>query len=374
MEQKDYMVSMLSVIYQNRMRLLYLGLVTLVVTAAITLTIPNYYKAETIFYPTSEDMMKPEKIFGGSTTDLRFYGTDLEMDRLLATAQSGAVLDHLIDEFNLSERYNIREGSRNWRSKLRKKLLSYYDVKKTRFDGISLSVEDVDPIVAAEMARSARKKISAQTAGILKSAQGEMIRTIEENVTNKERLLQQLRDSLQHLRQEFGIYNVETQSEQFSDMITRLESNLQKERIRFDRLSSNPRISRDTVIYLEANLMGMEEQYRYLMGTEGEESPTGLRRFNQGMGLVDMLENQVEKENAQLSYDKIRLKNYRAAYDSPYSAVFVIQEAIPPDEKSWPRRSLIVLGAVFIALFLGVLGLLLVESVDPKTIDRIRKK
>jgi len=374
MEQKDHLISLAAVLYKNRLRLLYIGIAAFVISAVISLTIPNRYQATTIFYPASEDMMKPEQLFGGSTSDLRFYGTDLEMDRLLAIAQSSAVLNYLIDEFDLSERYGIREGSRNWRSRLRKKLLKYYDVSKTRHDGLQLSIEDADPDVAAEMARRAREKISELATDVIKSAQGKMIATIESNIREKEDILGLIRDSLQILRQEYGIFSVETQAEQYSGMISKLESNLQRERVRFDQLSSNPRVPRDTIIYMEANLLGMEEQYRFLRGEEDLEAPTGLMRFNKGMGLVKVLQNRFERENNQLAFDKIRLKNYQAAYNSPFSSVFVIQEAEPPDEKSWPRRSLIVLGAVFGALFLSALGLLVVESVDFKKLDRIREK
>lgn len=373
MEEKDNLISLASVLYRNRKRIILLGAVTFVVAAVITLLMPNYYKSTTLFYPTSEDLMKPEKIFGGSSSDLRFYGTDVEMDRLLAIAESPQVLDRLIDKFNLAERYGIKEGSRQWRSRLRNRLLKHYEVRKTRFDGIELSVEDTDPEVAAAMATAAREIISEMATSVIRTAQKRMINALEDNIGEKEFLVNEIRDSLRIVRERYGIFNVESQAEQFSGLITKLETDLQKERVRFETLSSNPRIPRDTLAYLEANLLGMEQQYRFLTG-EGATELTGLQRFNQGMGVVAMLENRFFRENNQLGFDRLRLKNTRAAYEAPYDAVFVIQEAVIPDEKSRPKRSLIVLGAVFGAVVFYSLGLLLMHSIDLSVIERIRKE
>lgn len=371
MEPKDNLLSILQLLYRFRKKLIYLALVTFVVAAAITLMIPNYYKASTVFYPTSEDMTKPEAIFGGSDREIRFYGSDIELDRLIAMSQSPELLNHLVEEFDLTDRYGIPEGSKNWRSRLHNRLHKLYNVKKTQYDGVELSIEDTDPEVAAEMVISAREKISEIATDILKSAQNRMIQSLESNIAQNEILLHEIRDSLRTLRQRYGIYSVETQAEEYSSLLTQLESKLQKERTRYQKLSENSRIPRDTLAYFEANLMGMEEQYNYLTGEEGDEF-TGLRRFNQGMGGIRILESRFTRENNQLSFDRIRLKNFQAAYETPYSAVFVLQEAFPPDEKSRPKRSLIVIGAMFFVLFFAVLGILIFNSIDQKTLERIK--
>jgi capsule polysaccharide export protein KpsE/RkpR len=372
MEQNDKIASLLNVLYRNRNRLLILAAITFVVTAAIALTMPNYYKSETVFYPTSEDMMKPEMIFGGGDRDLRYYGTDLELDRLLSISESPHLLDFLIEEFNLAERYGIKDGSRERQSRLRNKLRKHYDVKKTRHGAVELSIEDTEPEVAAQMTRAAREKVSEIATSIIRTAQAEMIETIEKSIEEKETLLVEFKDSLRTLREKFGIFSAEAQAEQYSTIITKIETDLQKERVRFERLSANPNIPRDTIAYLEADLMGLEQQYRFLTG-EGTEELTGLQRFNQGVGLVEIINNRFQRENTQLTYDRMRLKNVKAAYNAPYSAVFVLQEAIVPDQKSRPKRSIIVGGAVLGVLVFATFGLLLFHSIDPKLAERIRK-
>jgi tyrosine-protein kinase Etk/Wzc len=370
MEGKDQIARIATSLYRNRKRLLFLGLIAFVLSAVISLTMPNYYEATTVFYPTSEDLIKPEKLFGGAQTDLRFYGTDAEMDRLMAMAQSPELYDYLIEKFVLTERYGINVGSRQWRSKVRNKLDKHFTIRKTRFDGIELSVEDTDPEIAAQMANSARHKLAEIAERVLKTAQWSMIETMEQSIVEKELLVSMLRDSLVRARQYFGIYNLDAQSEHFAGLISQLETDLEKERVRFEILSSNPRVSRDTLTYLEANLRGMEQQYRFL--TEGDdEELSGLRRMNKGMPLIQMLQSQHYREYTQLDYDRMRLKNFRAAFNAPFNAVFVIQEAYPPDRKKRPKRSLIVLGSVFFVVFFGALGIVAMESVDKDTLKKI---
>ena len=373
MEGKDQIARIAISLYKNRKRLAYLGLIGFILSAAISLTLPNYYEASTVFYPSSEDLIKPEKLFGGAQTDLRFYGTDMEMDRLMSMAQSPELTDYLIDQFNLTERYNINKEERHWRSRVGNKLNKHINIKKTRFDGIELSVEDTDPEIAAQMANSARKKLADIAERVLKSAQKSMIKTLEQSIIEKEVVVSMLRDSLVATRQYFGIYNLDAQSEHFAGLISQLETGIEKERVRFEILSANPRISRDTISYLEANLRGMEQQYRFL--TEGDkEQLSGLRRMNKGMPLIQMLQSQHYREYTQLDFDRMRLKNFRSAYNAPFNAVFVIQEAYPPDRKVRPKRSLIVFGSVFFVLFFGALGIIALESIDKESLKKITQE
>ncbi|TVQ47131.1 MAG: hypothetical protein EA362_06935 [Saprospirales bacterium] len=370
MKEKDQIANIASALYRNRKRLIYLGLIAFVLSAAITLLMPNYYEATTVFYPTSEDLIKPEKLFGGAQTDMRFYGTDAEMDRLIAMAQSPELFDYLIEKFELTERYGIAPDSRQWRTRVRNQLDENLTIRKTRFDGIELSVEDTDPEIAAQMANSARERLASIAERVLKSAQKNMIETLDKTVMEKEVMVSILRDSLVRMRQYYGIYNLDAQSEHFAGLISQLETDLEKERVKFDILSANPRISRDTLTFMEANLRGMEQQYRFL--TEGdEEQLSGLRRMNVGMPLIQMLQSQHYREYTQLDYDRMRLKNLRAANRAPFQAVFVIQEAYPPDRKVRPKRSLIVLASVFFVIFFGALGIVAIESIDKDTIKKI---
>ena len=372
MEPQDKIISLANVLYKNRIRLIVLGLVTFVVSAAITLTMPNYYKSETIFYPTSEDLLKPDVIFGETDADMRFYGTDIELDRLLSIAESPQLYEFLIEQFNLSERYGIEEGSRQWRTRLRNRLDKNYEVRKTRRGAVELSVEDTDPEMAMEMARAARGKISDLAASIIRKAQAEMLEVIQRTVGEKEGMVVNLKDSLRTLREKYGIFSVEAQSEMYSSIITELESRLQRERVRYDRLASNPSISRDTIAFMEANLMGLEQQFRFLTG-EATDELTGLQRFNEGVGQFELVKNRFERESNQLTFERIRMKKIIAAYEAPYSAVFVVQEAFPSDEKSRPARSLIVGGAVLGVLLFSTVGLLLFHSIDPELVERIKK-
>jgi hypothetical protein len=45
------------------------------------------------------DVMKPEHIFGNSTKEMEYYGTGVDLDRMITVAQSGELLDLMIDFF-----------------------------------------------------------------------------------------------------------------------------------------------------------------------------------------------------------------------------------------------------------------------------------
>ena len=105
MEQKENLLDILRVLLLWKKPLLYTSLGIGLLTALISLVLPNYYQSTTIFYAASMDQAKPGHIYGTATTDTDFYGNDHDNDRLLTFAESGEVSTYLINKFNLYTHY-----------------------------------------------------------------------------------------------------------------------------------------------------------------------------------------------------------------------------------------------------------------------------
>ena len=122
---------------------------------------PNYYKSTTVVYAASPTLANPDPIGGGEKL-YYIYGTGEDLDRLFSLANSGEVKNYLINRFDLASHYDIDTTSAKGKAKLFTKFNKLYETKKTKYDGLQLSIEDTDPTRARDMVTAAREKISTR--------------------------------------------------------------------------------------------------------------------------------------------------------------------------------------------------------------------
>ena len=82
---------------------------------------------------------------------------------------------------------------------------------------------------------------------------------------------------------------------------------------------------------------------------------TAKRSGAEGGFLVDLV-------HAESTEEAQRLRQNRAAFTTPFSAIHVIQTGEIPVVKSRPVRSILILAAMLAAVIFGILGLLLAEN------------
>ena len=130
---------------------MYISAGVFVVSCLLSLLLKNYYQGKTVFYAASQDLFKPEKVFGGGTTEMYYYGSGEDIDRILTVGNSHVVLDFLIDSFDLWKVYKIKPGTPKAKFKMRKAFRENYNILLTKQDALELTVEDTDPARAAAM-------------------------------------------------------------------------------------------------------------------------------------------------------------------------------------------------------------------------------
>ncbi len=313
----------------------------------------NYYMSSTEFYAASPDLAKPAPV-GREAGDRKYYGEEEDIDRVLSIAESGQILSFLIQKYNLYEHYDIDTSNIRAPFRVAKKLKGLYDVVRTKYDAILISVEDKDPKIAASMVNDARDQIEAIARALIKESQQKQITTFRDNINDKEQEIKTLGDTLQRLRAHYNIYNTITQSEVLPELVAKAQSKLIRTQTKFDLLSKDRSIPRDTLIYLEAEIAGLQYEVSGL-----NES---LVVFNKGMSKIQVLTEQHEEARSQLALDKERLKQLVAMNNSDFKALYVIEPGAVPIVKSRPKRSIIVIAACVLAFLFSAIGVLLLET------------
>lgn len=362
MQQRDNLLGVFSAIYRWRKTIRNICALTFVGSVALTLTLHNYYKATTIFYPSSPQVANPELIFGTTGQATEYFGSDRDLDRMAEIANSNEVVDFMLHRFNLYVHYDIDSTDREGPHDVREEFRELYSAQKNKNDAIELSIEDTDPKVAAQMANAARDKINEIGQRLIKENQGRLLAAFEDNIHRKTAELAMLGDSLKRLQAKYNIFNVGAQGEQLSTLLAQAESEIVRSQAKLEVLQGNPLIPLDTIEYIKANLRASERQRQSLTAANPKGDNLSIKSFNEGLPLVSVISDLHYQARKQLSYDKERYNQIKAAFNTDIPSLQVVEKAEPPLIKSRPRRSILVIVSVLAAFLFSVIGVLVADS------------
>lgn len=348
MEQRENVLDVLRLVYAWRKIILGFTLLVTFSSAIISLFLPNYYQATTTFLAANPNQARPEVLFGKSNTGVELYGTDDDMDRILAIAASNELIDYLVDSFDLFDHYRINAAHPKARFKVRMHFRKLYAIQKTKLNALELTVEDQDPELAAAIANAARNRIDVIAEGLVKAGQEATLRSYEENLAIKAQQLKTLGDSLQFLRSTYQIFNTAEQSERLTERMVETQSNYVRNKGRLESMRKNPRIPRDSVAFAEALVEGLKQ--------EVDSLNTRLDLLNRGQITIGVLENQYFSANGVFGEDIERAKLMRASLAADVPAVILVESAEVPVIKSRPKRSILVLTSGILSFMFGVLA------------------
>jgi tyrosine-protein kinase Etk/Wzc len=360
---KDSLLPILGTLYPYRRMILWVTAGAFVLSLGGSLLLHNYYQGKTIFYAASQDLFKPEKVFGGGQSEMYYYGSGEDIDRILTVGNSHEVVDFLIDSFNLWEPYHIKPGTPKARYKMRKAFRENYNILLTKQDALELTVEDKDPQRAAALANAAREKINNLVRAIIKNSQIGIVNSFQNSIHLKEKIMQGTLDSLIYYRQKTGIYDPSAQTELLATRVTEVTNDVERDKAALSSLESQHLSAKlaDTIKVIKARIVGAERELSILNSTD-PASNYSLKNFNASIGKIQLLENRYARSYDQITYDLEKLKLYNAAIEINISTVHLIEPAEVPLFKDKPKRSVIVLACTIAAFLFSLAAALVMES------------
>lgn len=317
-----------------------------------SLLMPNYYKSTALLYAASPTLANPDPI-GGNEKLYYVYGTGEDLDRLFSIANSGTVKSHVIDKFNLAAYYDVDTTSAKGKAKLAAKFNKLYETKKTKFDALEISIEDVDPQIAKDLVEAARLKVEAMAQAIIKESQQLTIESLKEGIQNQEKTLKITGDSLTILKERFGIYDSYSQAEAFALMTTKNDGDIVDKKAQLG-IMKQFKVKRDSINKVKAQIAGLEAKMLKM--------DTVISLFNEGVLSVRLMEVAQNKGVEEVSLEKERLKKLESTFNKSFTAVHIVEKETVPVEKSRPKRSIIVIGLTLLAFVLSSLAVLLIDS------------
>lgn len=352
MSQNDNLLDLVNAIYRWRKPIIISCVLAAIISVIAALMLPNFYTSKTIFYAASPDLAKPIPI-GADNTKREIYGTDTDLDRLFSIANSEELSDYLIDEFDLYNRYEIDPDGEQAGYAVRLLVAKAYKTEKNKFDALELSFEDKDPEVAAKIAKAAREKINEIAQRMIKESQFNLMSNSEKVIAEKDTYQQSLIEKITKLKDEYKIYNSASKGEILSEQLTSTSASYANLKAKLSVYKNSPTL-RDSIPMLAAKVEGMKIQLSQL----NKEATS----YANGSGEIEKLGLEMKEVAEQLALDKERYKQLKSAYNSPFTALHLVQEAKIPHIKSRPIRSLIVIGTTGVTFILSVIWVLFMNQ------------
>lgn len=320
----------------------------------ISLMLPEYYKASTTFLTISPDQISIDGVFGNTNGRMQFYGTGDDIDRTMSVAESDALVDHIIKEFDLYTVYDIDTAKVKAPLYVRREFLGNYEVTKNSRDAIELEISDQDPIRVAAMVKAARRQVNDISLTLVRGTQERSAQGLRREIESAEANLTDIDNRIQDLRKESGVYNTEAQSEALAAKTALLQNSIVTTDAKMLSYRQNGGLgARDSIAKYRVQLAGYESSRINL--------DSQLVRLNGSLGPLDNLEEERERLNQALSKNRIRLKQYETILGTDMRAIEVVEDAKVPVARSYPVRSLLVVGVTVLSFLFAVVGALLID-------------
>lgn len=301
-------VNLINLVFKYRKALLITCIVTVIISAVISLTITPLFRSAVVLFPTT-NVVESQTLFGIQSKATGLFGDETATEKVLQILRSDNIKNYLVTKYDLMKHYGIGKNVKYRYTKLNTKMNKYIRSKKTQYNSIEIEVLDYDPVVASTMANDVARQIDTVFNHIVKYAGRKSYSAINNSYNDQLRRIKSLEDSLRLLspKGSTSIYPVN-----FKTGLTK-------------------------------NSWGT---------TLGQYSPEFIRLFNM-----------FESENENLSDIRSRLTEAKmlAEQDLPYT--HVINEAKVSEKKALPKRFLIVVTSTLSTLMLMIFILGLSDSV-----------
>lgn len=358
--KKGQLIDTLIVIARFKKLLLGVGVAAAVVASAVSMFLPEVYTASTKVVPPQQSQSGASALLaqlGGAAGAIAGAGGLKNPSELyVGLLKSRTVADRLIKEFDLRKVYD-----KPTMEKTRKKLLDNTNIVAGKDSMITIDVEDEDPKRAARIANAYVDGLLqlSKTLAVTEAAQRRMfyerqLNTAKNNLANAEYTLKQTMDTR-------GVISVDADSRAIVETIARIRAQIAAKEIQQNAMSAfitpnNPDYKR-----VQEELLGLREQLNKLQNgnpvAHGDADTGKAGGLENIKVLRDVKYYQMLYELLAKQYEVARLDEAKES-----AIVQVLDPAVEPEQRTRPKRAIIVGISTLGALILAIVAIVLLDK------------
>jgi len=339
------------------------GATLLAVVAALLL--PVQYEATTVLLPPTQNTSMGSSLMGqiGNMGGLGALGSlgalagglgiKTQTDMYVAFLKSRTIEDAMIQRFGLMSEYRSKRMSDT-----RKALENHATIGSGTKDGlIHVTVEDRDPKRAAELANGfveEFRKLSASLA-ITEAARRRLF--FEQQLQPAKDNLAAAEEEMRKTQQSTGVLQIDSQARALIESVAVLRAQIVAKEVQIQGMRSFAADDNPDLVLAKEQLAALQKQFEQLAGSrhdsgsdivlsKGRVTESGmeyLRRYR------DLKYNETVYELLVKGLEIAKLDEAKEG-----EIVQVVDSAVPPDRKSSPHRTIIVLSVMLLSFFAAV--------------------
>jgi tyrosine-protein kinase Etk/Wzc len=288
-------------------------------------------------------------------------------DMYVGMLKSRTVEDAMVQHFGLMQEYHDK-----YPSDARKDFEGHTTIDGSGKDNlIHISIEDRDPNRAAELANGyidQYRKLSEHLA-ITEASQRRLF--FEQQLEQSKDKLADAEEALKETEQKTGLIQLDSQARALIESAVQLRAQIAAKEVQIQSLRTYATAENSELVQAQHELEGLQAQLDKLGGSasldsglmvpKGQVPAAGLEYVRK---LRDVKYNEAIFEILARQFELAKLDEAKQG-----SVVQVVDAAIPPDRRSFPKRAFIVIGATAVGLFFGVFLALVQASYEHRMRD-----
>lgn len=276
------------------------------------------------------------------------FGLKDPNDLYIGMLTSRTVADAIIQEFRLTSVYRAKDMT-----VARKALDGNTKISSEKSGFIAISVTDKDKKRAADMANAYTEQLRTLTKAMRVTEASQRRLFYEDQLKQAQESLVAAELSFQQVQQKKGLVQLDAQAKAMIEGLASLHAQVAAKQVELQALRLSSTESNSSVQIAESQLSTLQGEASRLEQRNHSSEPGELGLGDvAGAGLA-YLRAEHELQYQQMVFDLL-LKQYDAARmdEAREAAVIqVVESAIPPDQKSSPHRTLIVLAFAMLGFF-----------------------
>lgn len=355
----------LIVLLKKKWIITFFVIVSTVAGLIISLLLPNEYTALVNAVPPKTSSNAFESVLGGLTSTLRDIGlTKLSgktegMYSLLVVLDSKSVKDSIIRKYRLDTVYNIPFSRM---TKLRKAFEENLEIALEPEGNYVISFTDKNPVRSAQIANDYIEISNFVAQHIIQTEASFNREYLEKRIKSIDSLITNIIDSLQNFSSKNLMFSPEEQAKAISSSYVDLKANKISQEVIYElyksRFGENDPLTlsqKNILESLKSKLSEMENKPGYI-GNFPLRSLTKVG--SEFLRLYAELETYTKVKSILLPF----LEENRLNENKQMQFLIILDKATPPDQKSKPKRSLIILGSFFGSFILISFLLIFLDS------------
>lgn len=365
-EERPHFLEPLIVLARRKFFILYFVAGAVLLSVVAVLLVPQYFTANAKILPPQQNQSMSTAmlsqlgqlapLIGASNLGIRNPN-----DMYVAMLRSRTVADNLIERFSLMSVY----GKKN-RMDTRRRLEELTEIAAGKDGIISISVDDRSPGRAAQIANAYVEELERLTRTLAVTDAGKRRLFFEREVKAANEELSAAELSLKQTEERTGIIQLDSQSKVMLQAYADLRAQIGLKQVQVQSMRSFATPENPDLVRAEQELKALQSQLGRFERGQGSRSTADLALDKvPGAGLEYVRKLREVKYREALfellarQYEAARIDEARDA-----SVIQTLDQAIPPEKRSSPKRTLIVLTVTLLAFLLAVLSVYVLEGLE----------